>query len=496
MNTDELQIPWLKSDRPIKIAVVGDVILDEYLEGQVNRISPEAPVPVHRVSRTIHTPGGAANAARNVKLAGGDVELISVLGNDESGRVLRKILDSDGIDDSGLITVTDRPTVRKTRLTSSRQQMVRIDWEEIHPISEESQNKIIDKLEKMDFDALLISDYGKGALPIRLLANILELAKKKKKPAVVDPKGRDYSKYLHATLITPNRSEACDALGVDPNHDWSGEELGRRLQKTFGVQNVLVTMGPKGMVMVPAAPDGHSDKTIVLPAIAKEVYDVSGAGDTVVALMTLALGAKASLELSMKLANTAAAVVVEKWGTQPITLAELEAALCNNPDLEKQQFSTESKIKVKESLIQVIKDPKARNRRIVFTNGCFDLMHAGHVSYLEEARALGDALVVAVNSDSSVKRLKGASRPLVSLQNRMRMLASMACIDYVVPFDEDTPQELIEFLVPDVLVKGADYKKKDIVGADVVTNAGGVVDTIAFVQGLSTSQLIEKIKEN
>jgi len=489
-------LPWLQFDKPIKIAVIGDVILDEYLDGQVNRISPEAPVPVHRVSKTVHSAGGAANAARNVQLAGGAAFLISVMGNDEAGRVLCQILEKDGVNTQNLITVGDRPTVRKTRLTSSSQQMVRIDWEEIHPISEESQDTLLANLEKLDFDALLVSDYGKGCLPMRFLTNALELARRKGKPAIVDPKGRDYSKYLHASLITPNRAEACDALGVDPNHDWSGADLGRRLQKTFGVQNVLVTLGPKGMVLVPASPDGKSDKSIELPAIAREVYDVSGAGDTVVALMTLAMGAKAGLDQGMRIANIGAALVVEKWGTQPITLHELKIALQKNPDPSKQVFDTSAKVSQKEVLIQYIKERSARNRRVVFTNGCFDILHAGHVSYLEEARALGDVLVIGVNTDESVQRLKGVSRPIVPLEQRMRMLASMACVDYVVPFDEDTPKELIEFLVPDVLVKGADYQKKDIVGAEVVTKAGGVVDTIRFVPGLSTSQLIEKIKES
>jgi D-beta-D-heptose 7-phosphate kinase/D-beta-D-heptose 1-phosphate adenosyltransferase len=490
MTNTKIQIPWLQG-REIRVVVIGDAILDEYLVGTVNRISPEAPVPVHQVSRTVHSAGGAGNTARNVKLAGGHVQLLTVIGDDEPGRQLCELLNADGIDTSDVVVVKDRPTVRKTRLTSSNQQMARIDWETIEPVSDAVQDQLISKLKGMDFDAILVSDYGKGTLPIRLLTTVLEYAKEKGKPAIVDPKGRDYSKYIHATLISPNRNEACLALGLDPVLDWSGEDLGRKLQKTFGLQNVLVTMGPKGMVLVPANEGGGP---IELPAIAREVYDVSGAGDTVVSIMTLAFGANATFEQAVKLAQTAAAVVVEKWGTQPVTLEELERALEKNPDPRRASFSTSDKIIHRDTLAQVIKDPKSRNRRVVFTNGCFDLLHAGHISYLEEARSLGDLLVIGVNSDASVGRLKGSERPIVPLQNRMRLLAALGCVDYVVSFEEDTPQVLIETLLPDVLVKGADWAKKEIVGAEAVTKAGGVVDTIEFVAGLSTTQIVEKIK--
>ncbi len=495
-------IPWLQGPRPLRIAVIGDVILDEYLEGQVNRISPEAPVPVHLVTKTVHGAGGAANAARNIKLAGGDVMLLSITGNDEAGRQLKVLLQKDMIDTSYLQAVQDRPTIRKTRVTSSSHQMMRIDWERIHPIDVQVQERILNGLNSIEFDALLISDYGKGVLPTSLLSRLLLLAKDRGVPAVVDPKGRDFSKYLHATLITPNRKEACDALGIDPTDECSGEELGRRLQKTFGLQSVLVTMGAKGMVLVPTAVADQTVQALELPAVAREVYDVSGAGDTVVALMTLGLAAKAPMAESMHIANTAAALVVEKWGTQPIRLAELEEALLGQPKHDgRKLFSTHAKIISRESLRLVIGEPAARSKRVVFSNGCFDLLHAGHVSYLEQARSLGDLLILGVNTDASVRRLKGAQRPYVTEDDRLRLLAALSCVDHVVAFAEDTPEELIAFLQPDVLVKGADYDQnapagspQAIVGADLVRQYGGRVETIILTPGLSSSVLIARIK--
>lgn len=487
-------VPWLAGRKKIRVAVVGDVILDEYLDGQVNRISPEAPVPVHLVTRTLHGAGGAANTARNIKLAGGEAHLLSVTGDDEAGRQLRELLRKDKIDVSGLLTCQDRPTVRKTRIRSSNQQIVRIDWEHAHPIAMEAQERILARLKELSYDALLISDYGKGALPINLLSNLISEAVARGVPIAVDPKGRDYGKYLHATLLTPNRKEACDALGLDPASDIAGAELGRRLQKTFGLRNVLVTLGAKGMVLVPEPGSPLGEEPIELPAIAREVYDVSGAGDTVVAVMSLCLAAKAPLEHSMHIAQTAAALVVAKWGTQPVQLDELEAALRERPDSRRNVFSTQRKITTADDLRLVLEERATRTHRVVFTNGCFDLLHAGHVAYLERARSLGDVLVVGVNSDASVRGLKGAPRPYIPLENRMRLLAALACVDHVVPFDEATPYNLISALVPDVLVKGADYAKDEIVGGDVVRQAGGVVDTIEFLPGLSTSAIVEKIR--
>lgn len=486
-------IPWLRTDKPIRIAVVGDVILDEYLEGEVNRISPEAPVPVHLVKNSFHVAGGGANAARNIKLAGGEILLMSVIGDDEGGRNLKQVLEKDQIDTKYLEVVHDRPTIRKTRVTAGNQQIVRVDWERAHPIGIDAQEKILANLKREQFDAVVISDYGKGTLPSKLLSSVLELCVARNIPTVVDPKGVDYSKYLHASLITPNRKEASEALGLDVVNDLTGAELGRRLQKTYGLKNVLVTLGAKGMVLVPEAGTGD-DKVIEFPAIAKEVYDVSGAGDTVVAIMALSIAANEKMRQAMHLATTAAAVVVGKWGTQPITLVELEAELRGRPDPDRSSYSTLGKIVDKEILRHIIKIPGQRSKKVVFTNGCFDILHSGHVTYLEQARSMGDLLVIGVNSDESVRALKGPERPVNNLEARMRVLAALGCSDYIVPFTETTPQELISFIIPDVLVKGADWKVEEIVGADVVKQHGGTVATIKFLDNFSTTSTIDRIK--
>jgi len=489
-------LPWLNraDGKSIRLALVGDLMLDEYLIGDAERISPEAPVPVLLVRKSFQAPGGAGNVARNIKLAGGEVQLFSVWGEDETARQLKSLLAIDGIDTSKILSVHDRTTIKKTRVSSGNQQLLRIDWERVEPISETLQQELIRRLEACEFDALLISDYGKGALPIRFLSNLLELAARKKVPSIVDPKGKDFNRYLHASMITPNRKEACEALGLDPSGKWTGEELGRRLQETFGLRSVLVTLGAEGMILTPERKSGQAVNAVYFPARAREVYDVSGAGDTVVAIMALCIASGASYEEGMYLSTLAAGRVVEKWGTQPITQSELETLLSESQRVGARSVSSASKILSRTAAIHEVQALKRRGRKVVFTNGCFDLLHAGHVSYLEEAKSRGDVLVVGLNSDASVKRIKGANRPVNSLEHRARVLASLGAVDFVVPFEEDTPLELITSLVPNVLVKGADWKATDIVGADVVKAAGGVVDTITLVPGVSTTGLIEKMR--
>lgn len=497
------KIPWLTQNgqkKPVRVAVIGDIILDEYLDGIVNRISPEAPVPVHHVKKSQHTAGGAANVARNIKLAGGEVILCSVCGCDEAASTLKSILEGDHIDTSNVIQVNDRPTVRKTRVSANHHQIVRIDWEVVQPIEAREREEFLRVLKTQEFDSLIMSDYGKGCLESEFLAGIIDIARMKKIPCVVDPKGKDYSRYEGAFLITPNMKEACEALNLDPTESWTGEDLGRKLLDSYKIQNVLVTMGAKGMVLVQRPERGSSAKSIHLPAQARDVFDVSGAGDTVVAMMALGLGAKADFETTMEFANMAAGLVVEKWGTQPVRLEELQEMLETQSEGKKNAsgkgFSTAKKIVPLDALYDLIGKKGDRSQRVVFTNGCFDLLHAGHVSYLEEAKNLGEILVVGVNSDDSIRRLKGSSRPIVSLEHRMRLLASLECIDYVVSFDEDTPIKVIEKLLPDVLVKGADWEKSKIVGNDIVTAAGGKVENIKLVPGLSTTDIENRIKKS
>ena len=483
---------WLVSDTPVKIAVVGDLILDEYLDGSVNRISPEAPVPIHRVRDKTETAGGAANVARNVQLSGGNTYLLGVLGNDDAGQSLCRIIEKDGIDFSLTITSNDRPTIRKTRITANHQQLVRIDWEQIEPISSELQEQLFEKIQQCNADVILVSDYGKGCLTNHFLRKLIEYGKSTGKKVVVDPKGKDYSGYFGADLITPNRTEACEALGIDSAQNPDPIFLAQRLRDQFGIRNVLVTLGEQGMVGL----EEHAkpEQAIVLPALTREVFDVSGAGDTVIALMTLAWGSGSSLSDAMHIANVGAGIVVEKWGTQPITAHELKRALKIDQPASLKAGSSEAKIVAREEIPGLIGEKAQRRRRIVFTNGCFDILHAGHVSYLEEAKKRGDLLVVGVNSDESVARIKGPERPIIPCDQRMKLLAGLAAVDYVFSFPEDSSEKSIQWVSPDVLVKGADYSINEIVGADHVLGSGGIVERIKFVEGLSTTEIIEKVR--
>ncbi len=485
----DIKLPW--DSRSVRVAVVGDLILDEYLDGVVNRISPEAPVPVHLVRSSSVTAGGAANVARNIQLAGGSALMIGVCGPDAAGRQLKEILVGDGIDASGILVDTHRPTIKKTRITANHQQLVRIDWEEIKAISSATQDALYKHLESEKWDVLVLSDYGKGGVPKEFMQRLITLGRTRDVPVVIDPKGKDYTMYAGATLITPNRKEACEALAWDSNVNWPAKEMASALARNYSVANILVTLGPEGMIGLNSLTGEFNQ----LPAKAREVFDVSGAGDTVVSIMALALGAQVSLAEAMVFANAAAGRVVEKWGTQPIYREELIEALA---DKARNVGFRPTSIKIKElsQLKQMMGRMGKRKKKVVFTNGCFDLLHAGHISYLEEARGKGDLLIIAVNSDASTRRLKGDTRPIVPLAERMRLLAALEAVDYVVAFDEDTPAHIIRELMPDVLAKGSDYEIHQIIGADTVMEAGGKVERIPFVAGLSTSDIVKRIQTN
>ncbi len=491
MDHNRSVLPWLKGRKTVSVAVVGDIILDEYLDGDVSRISPEAPVPVVLVTGNHVTAGGAANTALNIQLAGGQAKLFGIWGRDDAAESLKGIFDKAGMQTDGLVALEDRPTVKKTRVTTKHQQMIRIDWEKITPIDEDTQEKIITQLKSESCDAILISDYGKGTLPEPFLKKIIKLSKDKKIPTIVDPKGKDFSRYQGVDLITPNKKEACEALGLDPTDGWSGEQLGRKLQEKYNLCDTLVTMGPKGMVLVPREANAP---VISQRPKAKEVFDVSGAGDTVAAIMSLSIASRSSFQVATELASLAAGVVVEKWGTQPISKDELEAAISDSRTLLP-QFASKTKIVSLNKMIDLRQSKHFREKDIVFTNGCFDILHVGHVEYLEAARSKGQCLIVGINSDASVKRLKGEKRPILALEHRMRMLASLACVDFVVAFDEDTPAQLIEEIEPDILIKGADYKVEDIVGGASVKKRGGRVETIDLVPGISTSEIIRRVQQ-
>jgi len=454
-----MNLPWIKEKSP-KILVLGDIILDEYIDGSVTRISPEAPVPVHQVSHVSYSLGGAANTARNIKLCGGETFLIGALGQDDSSKIFKYLLTTDDITSSFLIENESFQTIKKTRVTSLRQQLLRLDWEKKIKLTSAMESEILSHIKAIHPDILVLSDYQKGILTKNFLRKILDLADSFPIQTIVDPKLEDFSAYKGASLITPNLIEARRALRLE-NEDITYEEMALSLRKRFELRDILITLGPEGMFFLGENGDSFHEK-----ARKKEVYDVSGAGDTVVALMALCLASKLSPQESVNYANLAASLAVTKWRTQAVTASELTLALGE--------------------------DERKQKKKIVFTNGCFDVLHYGHVSYLEEAKKLGDFLVVGLNSDESVRRLKGASRPLNPLEYRKKTLEALRFVDLVIAFEEDTPEELIKRISPAVLVKGDDYKKSEIIGASHVLSYGGEVKTISFIKGLSSTRLINK----
>lgn len=472
-------LPWDHEPDHKKVGVVGDGMLDEYYEGQVRRISPEAPVPVHLVQQVYRSPGGAGNTARNVHSSGGAVCFFTIIGKDEAGEELIRTLDESGVDTQWILQSESVHTVKKTRLITQSQQLARIDWERTNVYPKQAQEQLLEAIAGQDLRVLVISDYGKGLFSKNFLKKLFALCKSLNIKTVVDPKGRDFSKYQQADLITPNRSEAELALGVEPN-EVDPVVMGRGLQEKYKVCNILMTLGPEGMVYIPKK---STDEILWQKASAREVYDVSGAGDTVVALF--ALGQACGLELPdcMHLANTAAGIVVEKWRTQAVERKEL---LSRYRPLG---ISSQDK-----SLSVYVAQQRAQGKSIAFTNGCFDILHAGHLTYLEQARSLADVLIVGMNSDSSIRKLKGTTRPVNPLEQRKTLLEGLRCVDRVVAFSEKTPLKLIEHINPDVLVKGADWAVEDIVGGSHVRSYGGEVKAIPLLPGISTSAIIRRVQ--
>ena len=490
--TEQGQLPWL-GEKKHRVAVIGDLMLDEYLEGQVSRISPEAPVPVHLVKGSHVSCGGAANVALNVAKLGGQVSVFGVIGQDEAGATLVRLLEQAQVHTRHMVRTKDRHTIKKTRVSASRQQLVRIDWEASFPITQEWEEHFLAGLSQEPVDVIILSDYGKGCLTSSFIAAVMSFAKRQAIPVIVDPKGHDFSRYEGATLITPNRLEALQAIGFDATDERPPRTLLEELLRQVPVKGALVTLGDQGMI---GAFRSEPEEQVFLSAVPREVFDVSGAGDTVVALMALGLSAQLDLAEAMKLANAGAGMVVEKWGTQPLSAAELVAGLSGLEDLPNSAHSHSSaqKMVTLDQLLDRIGQGEGRRKKVVFTNGCFDILHAGHVSYLEKARQLGDLLVVGVNSDQSVKAIKGSDRPFNHEMDRMTVLAALGCVSFVVLFSEETPLELIKAIGPQVLVKGADYQLSSIVGAKEVLDQGGAVKTIDLVAGRSSSRLIDHLR--
>jgi D-beta-D-heptose 7-phosphate kinase / D-beta-D-heptose 1-phosphate adenosyltransferase len=473
-----------------EVLVIGDVMLDRYLWGKVGRISPEAPVPIVKVERTSETLGGAGNVALNLASLGCRVTVAGVCGADPTSLSLRRLLDQNGIVDR-LVPDEMRPTITKTRIMAQKQQMLRLDEENTHALSKPTAGKVhaavSDAMRRCQ--AVILSDYGKGVLTCDpFVQEIIQAARGQGKPVLVDPKGRDWERYRSADGVTPNTAEL--EVVAQTSLEASEESLiasAQQIRSRFGLQWLLVTRGPLGMCLIDAA-----GETVLIPAQAREVYDVSGAGDTVIATLAACLAAGLPLAEAARTANMAAGIVVGKLGTQPILWSELSTAIRFNGLQRNYPFSA-AKMSAQDAALARVREWKTSGVRVVFTNGCFDLLHPGHISLLYQARALGDRLVVGLNTDASIRRLKGSSRPILSEQDRAAMLSALECVDLVIHFDEDTPIRLIEAVRPDILVKGSDYTPETVVGREIVESYGGCVKLVDLIQGYSTTQLTQKV---
>lgn len=456
-----------------RVLVIGDVMLDQSWSGATNRISPEAPVPIVNIHSQTETPGGAANVAMNIAALGGQVTLCGLVGHDDAAHTLRSFLQNSGITDA--LIGCESPTITKLRVLSRHQQLIRLDFESKNYAQHATLLNDTFAHVLTQHDVIVFSDYGKGALAH--IQTLIQQAKNAGKIVLVDPKGNDFSKYRGADIVTPNKSELEIIVGT-LTADNLLSKARKNLEET-GINALLVTLSEQGMTYISSETNHH------LPAQAREVYDVTGAGDTVIATLATALGAGYLLNQAIEFANAAASVVVGKLGTATLTNIELRAAL--EPERARSHG-----IVTLEALQTHLQRARERGQTIVMTNGCFDILHAGHVTYLEEAKALGDRLIVAVNTDESVRRIKGPDRPANNLESRARVLAALQSVDWVVSFDTDTPSALIEAINPDILVKGGDNRIEDIPGAQYVLNNGGEVKILSYVDGFSTTKTLAK----
>jgi D-beta-D-heptose 7-phosphate kinase/D-beta-D-heptose 1-phosphate adenosyltransferase len=470
----------------LRILVIGDVMLDRSIWGDVDRISPEAPVPVLRSVRTTAAPGGAANVAMNLVGLGIKAAQAGFWGNDAEMRELSVLLTTAGVDASGMV-VSGHSTISKTRIVSRNQQLLRLDVEsaESHPAAEE-QALLERSLQLVRIaDAVILSDYDKGALSPQLCQAVIALARERGIPVLVDPKGRDFGKYAGATTICPNLQELGLVIGIDRHNLAELLAAAQQLVSQLGIDYMTVTMSEKGIRIL------YPDSVFHSPTRAREVFDVTGAGDTVIATLAASLAAGLDAETAVSLANIAAGIVVAKTGTAPISRNELVAEFTAST-----QMKGPDKILDLQHLLVRLAEWRANGDRIVFTNGCFDILHVGHITLLEQCREFGDKVVIGVNSDASVKQLKGPTRPVVGENERARILAALGSTDAVIIFDEPTPFELIRHVRPDVLVKGGDYTTATIVGADEVVTWGGRVEIVPTVDGASTTNTIRKMTAN
>jgi D-beta-D-heptose 7-phosphate kinase/D-beta-D-heptose 1-phosphate adenosyltransferase len=461
-----------------RVVVAGDVMLDRYVFGSTERISPEAPVPVVHVQAADDRPGGAANVAVNLAALGAATSLVGVVGRDESAQLLASLLEASGVQ-CEFATADDRPTTTKTRVHSRGQQLIRLDDETAVAMPGDAVSAALARV-LGGSGAVVLSDYGKGALAE--VQTMIAACRGAGIPVLVDPKGADFSKYRGASIVTPSQGEF-EAVAGKVESDDDLVTRARAMVDELGLDALLITRSEKGMLLVESG-----SEPLFLSTQAREVYDVTGAGDTVIATLAAALASGQGLAGAAALANFAAGLVVGKIGVATVTPGELAAAL-------HQRGQGGRGLVELDALLALVDEARSRNERIVMTNGCFDVLHAGHVAYLEEAKSLGDRLIAAVNDDASVKRLKGKSRPINALEDRMLVLAGLAAVDWVIPFADDEPANLIAAILPDVLVKGGDYEPEEIIGAREVLKHGGEVRVLAFRDGHSSTRVIDELRK-
>ncbi len=469
----------LKNKSP-KLLVIGDLIIDQYLWGYCERISPEAPVQIVNINNENTLLGGAGNVVNNLKSLGANVDVISVIGNCKTSNLLKELLSNIGVDTKYLFTQKDRITSKKSRIIASQQQVVRYDHESSEEIDIKSQNLIHDIFKNIvkDYELVLLSDYGKGVLTDNLTQSIIKTANKHNIRVLIDPKGLNYSKYKGAFLLTPNRKEASEATRIDIKDDESLSKAIIQIKIECELDVSIITLSENGIAI-------YDSSLRIHPTVSREIFDVTGAGDTILASLGFALACNYEIDNAVEFSNLAAGVVVGKVGSATSTLNEIieyESSL--------NKSSSEAHIKKVGEIEILSKELSRRGKKIVFTNGCFDLLHTGHVKYLETAKSFGDILIVGLNSDQSVRKLKGKNRPINVQTDRAYILAALEVVDYVVIFNEDTPYDLINAINPTILVKGGDYKGKNIVGQELVEET----KLVEFVDGKSTTQTIKKIQ--
>ncbi len=463
-----------------KVLVIGDLMIDYYLWGSSERISPEAPVQIIDINNETKTLGGAGNVVNNLKALGAKVDIISVIGDCKISLEIKELLNSIDVDSSYLVKESGRISSKKTRIISSQQQVIRYDIECTDEISLESQKSVVSILNKIikNYDILLLSDYGKGILTKNLSQSIIKLANKNKIKVLVDPKGHDYSKYCGAFLLTPNKKEASEATRINITDNESLKKALKKLKDQIKLNFSLITLSEEGIAV-------YDNSLRIYPTFSREVFDVTGAGDTIIAALGYALSGKLNLDESIRFANLAAGIVIGKVGSATVTLNEIiEYESSFGPS------TSAKKIKNLTEIISLSEKFKSQRKRIVFTNGCFDLLHLGHIKYLEESKGYGDILIIGLNSDKSIKNIKGSDRPINNQTDRAHVIASLESVDYVTIFEEDDPYDLIKAIKPHTLVKGGDYKNKKVVGDNLVEE----LRIVKFHENKSTSKLITKIQ--